>query len=408
MAAVDVVIVLLAIGALLLGWSRGFLVGASTLVGFILGLVLGRLLAGPVAELLVSTDIVHDRNHPAAEVLFPLLLAVACSVGLGLLGAYLRTKLTSPSGRGLDATGGALSSIIATLLVIWLAAGWIRTTPFLQPNRWVADSAIVAAMDRMLPITSTEALGTLGTALADNGFPQVFEGQRERIRGVGEPNPAMVDVGRQVDGSVVKVVTSHTECGRLQEGTGWVYGDGLVATNAHVVAGAQSLTVQIAGTGEPYNAEVVAFDPGTDAAVLRVPDLPAPALELGSDLGAGADSVLVGFPENGPYTISPARVREQLSARGLDIYNEDSVTRDIYSVRGIVRSGNSGGPLLDAEGRVVGMVFARSATEAETGYALTLDEIDGILRRGQQATAPVSTDRCAEQVPQHQQQTQTG
>ena len=269
MAAVDVVIVLLAIGALLLGWSRGFLVGASTLVGFILGLVLGRLLAGPVAELLVSTDIVHDRSHPAAEVLLPLLLAVACSVGLGLLGAYLRTRLTSPSGRGLDATGGALSSVIATLLVIWLAAGWIRTTPFLQPNRWVADSATVAAMDRMLPITSTEALGTLGTALADNGFPQVFEGQRERIRGVGEPNPAMVDVGRQVDGSVVKVVTSRTECGRLQEGTGWVYGDGLVATNAHVVAGAQSLTVQIAGTGEPYSAEVVAFDPGTDAAVLR-------------------------------------------------------------------------------------------------------------------------------------------
>lgn len=345
MAAVDVVIVFFAIVALLLGWSRGFLVGASTLAGFVIGLLLGRLLAGPFAELLVTTELVHDRSNPAAEVLFPLVLAVAGSIGFGLLGAYLRTKLTSPSGRGLDATGGALSSVIATLLVIWLAAGWIRTTPFLQPNRWVAESAIV---------------------------------------------------------------TTATECGRLQEGTGWVYADGLVATNAHVVAGAQELTVQIAGTGEPFRAEVVAFDPATDAAVLRVPDLPAPALELGSDLGAGADSVLVGFPENGPYTISPARVREQLSARGLDIYNEETVLRDIYSLRGIVRSGNSGGPLLDAQGRVVGMVFAKSATESETGYALTLDEIDGILRRGQQADAAVSSGECAAQVPQQQEQREAG
>ncbi|MFB9776909.1 MarP family serine protease [Brevibacterium otitidis] len=408
MAAVDVVIVFFAIVALLLGWSRGFLVGASTLAGFVIGLLLGRLLAGPFAELLVTTELVHDRSNPAAEVLFPLVLAVAGSIGFGLLGAYLRTKLTSPSGRGLDATGGALSSVIATLLVIWLAAGWIRTTPFLQPNRWVAESAIVAGLDRALPVTSTEALGTLGTALAENGFPQVFEGQRERIRGVGEPNPAMVEVGRGAHGSVVKVVTTATECGRLQEGTGWVYADGLVATNAHVVAGAQELTVQIAGTGEPFRAEVVAFDPATDAAVLRVPDLPAPALELGSDLGAGADSVLVGFPENGPYTISPSRVREQLSARGLDIYNEETVLRDIYSLRGIVRSGNSGGPLLDAQGRVVGMVFAKSATESETGYALTLDEIDGILRRGQQADAAVSSGECAAQVPQQQEQREAG
>ncbi|RAD50522.1 serine protease, partial [Burkholderia multivorans] len=144
----------------------------------------------------------------------------------------------------------------------------------------------------------------------------------------------------------------------------------------------------------PYSAEVVEFDPEADVAVLRVPELDAPALEFGSPAGPGDDSVVVGFPANGPYTISPSRVRERINARGLDIYDESSVVREVYSVRGIVREGNSGGPLLDSDGNVIGMVFARSATDEETGYALTRAEIRDELQAGASSSTPQPTGQC--------------
>lgn len=399
MSPVDIVLLLGALLAALLGWQQGFLAGGGAVAGFLLGLVAGRLLGPWLSDLLLSAGWLEAGAIPAITVALPLVLGVVLSGIGGFAGASLRDRIPTRWGRGADALGGSASGVVAFGLLVWLAAGWVTTTPFILPNRWAAQSSIVAALDRLAPITSAEALGSIGTALADTGFPQVFQGQPEQIRGVGEPSDAMVDVGREADDSVVKIVTTATECGALQEGSGWVYDSGMVATNAHVVAGSESLSVQVGGTGEPYSAEVVAFDPGTDVAVLHVPDLAAPELPFGESLTLGADSVVVGFPENGPYTISPTRVRDRLDARGLDIYSEDTVVRDVYSLRGIVRSGNSGGPLLNAEGEVVGMVFARSASDPETGYSLTLDEIDEVLRDAEDRTQPVDTRSCAVQVP---------
>ncbi|MCK1802909.1 MULTISPECIES: MarP family serine protease [unclassified Brevibacterium] len=399
MTPVDLALLALALLAALLGWQQGFLAGGGAVAGFVVGLVAGRFLGPWAADILTGAGVLDASAEPGLTVALPLVLGVVLSGVGGFVGASLRDRIPSRWGRGVDALGGGASGLVAFTLIVWLAAGWIATTPLLTPNRWAAESAIIAALDRYAPITSTEALGEIGTALADTGFPQVFQGQPEQIRGVGEPNEAMVAVGRDVDDSVVKIVTTVTECGTLQEGTGWVYSSGLVATNAHVVAGAQALSVQVGGTGHPYSGDVVAFDPALDVAVLRVPELAAPELEFGSTLTVGADSVVVGFPENGPYTISPTRVRDRLDARGLDIYNDDTVVREVYSMRGIIRPGNSGGPMLDSQGRVVGMVFAKSATDPETGYALTLDEIDGVLRDAQERTRPVDTRSCAVQSP---------
>ena len=160
------------------------------------------------------------------------------------------------------------------------------------------------------------------------------------------------------------------------------------------MAGSTELAVQVGGKGRPYHAEVVEFDAEADVAVLRVPGLDAPALDFGNGLGPGDDSVVVGFPANGPYTISPTRVREKINARGLDIYDSQSVVREVYALRGIVREGNSGGPLIDADGNVVGMVFARSATDDETGYALTRAEIADELDAGAAERAPQPTGQC--------------
>lgn len=377
----------------------------GTLAGFALGFALGRLVAQPVANWLApafeggGAEVVPGAATSAPEWLAPLVPIAAGLIVAGIfgsLGTQVRGMLKRGSGAVLtDSVLGAVVGLVSFALVAWLGAAWVRTTPFMMLNQGVAQSRVIATVDRVIPGNPNVVLGSLDQALSGSGFPTVFQGQPENIRGIGQPNEDMVEVGKNAHDSVVRVVTGDTICSTRSVGSGWVYRDDLVVTNAHVVAGSTTRTVQVGGTGKPYDASLVAFDPDRDVAVLRVDGLDAPPLDTGPDLGRGADSVAVGFPENGPYTISPARVREELRARGLDIYNDATVVREVYSLRGIVREGNSGGPLLNSDGQAVGMVFAKSISDEETGYALTLGEIESVMRRGASADTPVQSGACA-------------
>ncbi|HJA61622.1 MAG TPA: MarP family serine protease [Candidatus Brevibacterium intestinavium] len=394
MTVVDIVLIVLGIGTLFAGFRQGLITALGTAAGFVAGWIVGRLLSPLVESLSEGTAAMENPGVLMLLASMPLVLSVLFAFAGSGIGAWIKRSMDSDLGQGIDAIGGTITAGIVYVLVVWLAAGFIRTTPLVEPNRWVADSTVIAAIDRTIPYSSQTALGGLAEGLNATGFPQVFSGQPEQIRGVGEPDEAMIDVGRGVEESVVKITTTATTCPAGSEGSGFVYRDGLVATNAHVVAGSSELAVQVAGRGRPYSAEVVEFDAEADVAVLRVPELEAPALDFGDGLGPGDDSVVVGFPANGPYTISPTRVRETVSARGLDIYDSNSVVREVYSVRGIVREGNSGGPLLDSNGDVVGMVFARSATDSETGYALTRAEIADELEAGANSSTAQPTGQC--------------
>ena len=165
-------------------------------------------------------------------------------------------------------------------------------------------------------------------------------------------------------------------------------------TNAHVVAGLDQVVVRIRGVGTGHEATVVLFDPERDVAVLDVPSLDAEPLLRGPALEEGEPAVVAGFPLNGPYDLRPARVRSVIEARGADIYGQGGTSREVYSLRAVIRQGNSGGPLLDADGRVVGVVFATSLDDPETGYALTLAEADPVLRYASAASTPVATGAC--------------
>lgn len=393
MPAPDLVLAIVGITTAFAGWKRGFIVSLSTFVGFVAGFALGRVFAGPVVGWVnenANAEVVPAWAVPLA----PLIVGFVVAGLGGWLGTWLRRVLHKTPGKWIDAGLGAFVGVVSFLLCVWLAATWIRTTPFVQLNRAVAESRIVAIADWIMPADPNVVVGTLDRALVDYGFPTVFKGQPERIRGIGEPNPEMVEVGKSVSGSVVKVRTDETVCDNLQSGTGWVFAPEHVATNAHVVAGSTSLTVQVNGKGKVFDAQLVAFDPKRDVAVLRVPGLAATPLDTGADLNAGADAVAVGFPGNGGYTISPARTRETLRARGTDIYDDESVTRNVYSLRAIIRQGNSGGPLLDKNGRAVGMIFATSLNDKETGYALTIGEIESVLRQGRNAERPLPSGKC--------------
>jgi S1-C subfamily serine protease len=173
-----------------------------------------------------------------------------------------------------------------------------------------------------------------------------------------------------------------------------VVAPGRIATNAHVVAGSDRVMVSRRGNGREHAARVVAFDPRRDVAVLEVTDLEAPVAEQGAALDTGAQAALAGFPGDNGLWVGAARVRDVLRARGADIYGNPDVSREIYSLRAEVRRGASGGPVIDRGGEIVGMVFATSLDDPDTGYALTLDEIAPVLRRGMLATRAVPTGKC--------------
>jgi S1-C subfamily serine protease len=193
----------------------------------------------------------------------------------------------------------------------------------------------------------------------------------------------------------VKITGEATSCGRGQEGSGAVIAPHRVVTNAHVVAGVTNPRVQVGGTGRRYLASVVSFDARRDLAVLSVPGLKTAAIPLGSDLSRGDPALVAGFPNDGPFHASAARVRQLIRARGEDIYGQPGAVRAVYSLYVTVQPGNSGGPVLNAKGQLVGVVFAKSLDDKATGYALTLGESRSTIEQGATATAPVGTGGCA-------------
>jgi S1-C subfamily serine protease len=176
-----------------------------------------------------------------------------------------------------------------------------------------------------------------------------------------------------------------------REGSGFAYAARHVMTNAHVVAGIDNPTVRVGGVGRAYPARVVFFDPRKDVAVLYVPDLRVPLLRFDDSAERGDSAVVAGYPQDGGLDLQAATVANRINARGQNIYSSSMVTREIYSIRSTVRPGNSGGPLLTTDGRVYGVVFARSTSDNETGYVLTADEVAGDARRAATATTQVDT-----------------
>ncbi|MDR6972394.1 MarP family serine protease [Leifsonia shinshuensis] len=389
---VDVVLVVLAVLAIAAGWTKGAIRAAGTLVGLGLGLWLGLTIAPIVVDWFASAGFggVTQRSVVAAVVI--LVCAGIVYAIAGALASLIGKVLRHGPIRWLDSLVGAVLGLATWAVVVWLLAGFAMATSLATVVQAANSSSVVATLNRMAPLPSSTVLGAVDDALAGAGLPKVFEGG-ETIRAVPEPDGSVPAAVSGAEQSVVTVLASKPACGLDSEGSGWVVQRGRVVTNAHVVAGASSVVVRQSGSSAVERATLVAFDPSRDLAVLDVTDLGAPALDIGPDLAAGAPAYALGYPGDGPFTVSPQRVRDRVTARGTDIYQSGSVDRDIYSLRGSVRPGNSGGPLLDANGDVAGVVFARSATDPDTGYALTLAELRPVL--SSVGSAPISSGACS-------------
>ncbi|MFF8613621.1 MarP family serine protease [Streptomyces sp. NPDC015350] len=400
MNVLDILLLAAAVWFAVIGYRQGFVVGILSVIGFLGG--------GLVAVYLLPVlwDQLTDGSEvsSSAAVVAIVIVIVCASVGQAFtthLGNKLRRHITWSPARALDATGGALVNVVAMLLVAWLIGSALAGTSLPTLGKEVRSSSVLLGVSRVMPAQASTWFTDFSSVLAQNGFPQVFSPfANEPITEVRPPDPALMDspVAARAKKSIVKVVGTAPSCGKVLEGTGFVFSDRRVMTNAHVVGGVDEPTVQIGGQGRLYDAKVVLYDWRRDIAVLDVPDLDAKPLKFTGDDGdarTGNDAIVAGFPENGSYDVRAARVRGRIDADGPDIYHRGTVRRDVYSLYATVRQGNSGGPLLTSDGRVYGVVFAKSLDDPDTGYALTADEIRQDIERGRSANQQVDSQGCA-------------
>jgi S1-C subfamily serine protease len=385
---------LLILGALIFaisGYRQGFLVGVLSFAGFLGGATIGMIFA---------PDIVADWQSGFLQALGAVAIVLVCAaVGqavLGLLGGQLRSTLTWQPARFVDATVGAALSVTALLLFSWFLASALRDAPLPSVAREIRESTVLGAVDQAVPDPARTLFSSFRVMLNENGLPRVFSGlSAEPIRPVEPPTGAAATPEvQEVADSVVKVEGRARSCSRSVEGSGFVFAPERVMTNAHVVAGVREPTVQIGGQGRAYDARIVVYDPRRDLAVLAVPGLDAEPIDFTPGAEAGQEAVVAGFPGGGPYQLDPARIREEIDARGHDIYGGEQVTRQVYSLYGTVMPGNSGGPLLAPDGTVYGVIFAKSIDHPDTGYALTVEEVAPVAEAGIGADDSVSSGDC--------------
>jgi S1-C subfamily serine protease len=364
----------------LFGWAQGFVAAALALVGFAIGAWVGTKV-GP----LVLTDGRRSPWAPAFALIGALIAGAVFALGLEGVGARLRGRVRSPAATAADGLLGAALTACVGLGIAWVL-GALALANGGDARREVQRSAILGRLNEVLPPSS----GLLATLSRLDPFPRI-DGPEARVA------PPRASIAREpgvrtAAESVVKVL--GTACGLGVEGSGWVAADGLVVTNAHVVAGQKDTEVLLRGRPPGTDARVVAFDPRNDVAVLRVPGLSAPALQLVGTPRSGTSAAILGFPGNGPYDVRAGRLGQTREVITQDAYGNGPVRRSLTSLRGAVRSGNSGGPMVDAEGRVVTTIFAATTSGPRGGFGVPNAIVRITLRRAQSSDG-VSTGPCS-------------
>jgi S1-C subfamily serine protease len=374
------------------GFRNGALLGGLSFTGFFGGAALGAQLAKPLGRSLAA----GAAQVPVAIVCVLFFAMLGQLIAVWLAGR-LRSKVTWRPARRLDQVVGALFSMLAVLLVAWMIALPLAFAPFPTLSGQVRRSVTIRAVDDTLPDSIRNLYGSLRRFVDRSGFPQVFGAlQPTRIVDVPPADPALLQSASvaAVRSSVLKVRAVALPCDRGIEGSGVVYAPERVLTNAHVVAGASQVRVETSRGA--LTAHVVVFDPGRDIAVLWVPGLALRPVPLSAAVAtSGQDAIVLGYPEDGPFDVRPARIRDRERISGRDIYGQLSLDRDIYTIRSVVRAGNSGGPLIGTDGAILGIVFASALDSADTAFVLTAAEVGAAADSGRTGTRSVSTGACS-------------
>ena len=356
------------------GFRRGFWLSSTQYLGLLAGVLLGAVAAQPVLDYI---GVISPVARPLGAVLVLIIggslgSSIGYAAGEPIRRRILRTGIHSTT----DSLGGAALSAVAVLTMMWFLALSFSRGPSQEVAQLIQKSVVVHQLDSMAP-RPPAFLAQVGGILSGVNFPPVFAGLEPALPGP-LPVPVSVDTPGVNNAAQAVVKVSSLGCGGLVTGSGFAIGGGYVVTNAHVVSGTRSHRLQTV-SGDEVTATVVYFDPGRDFALLYTPDLTSAGLGFGP-ASRGSEAAVIGYPGGGRETIEPAVVDGAVEAKGRDIYSTNPVTRQVYVIEGKVRPGNSGGPLVDLQGKVLGIVFATSASSPTQAYALTDDEIASDLR----------------------------
>ena len=389
MNVLDAVLLLALILAAVRGFRRGALMQVGSLAGALGGLVLGAALGPDLAGRLV-----HEPGLPLALTTLAILLGgLLLGQALGVaVGVRLRRLVHHVGALPVDRVAGIALGAATFVVVVWLLGSAFAQGPSPLLAQQLQGSRVAGEIARAMP-TPPDLVGRVSTYLDRQGFPQA-------VAGLGGPiappvdDPLDSDVAAASDaGGPGTVRIQATGCDAASLGSGFVTTTGFVVTNAHVIAGANSITVH--DTGGAADAVPVHFDPDLDLAVLRAPDVSAPALDWSDDpVERGVSGATLGFPGGGGNLVpKSAAVRGRGPAVGRDIYGGGQVTREVLTLSAGVERGDSGGPFVTTSGDVGGVVFAASSADPGLGYALVIDDVradvqDAVARNVQVATGP--------------------
>ncbi|MBV8946364.1 MAG: MarP family serine protease [Solirubrobacterales bacterium] len=367
------------------GYAQGFIVGILSLVGFGLGAFIGTRLAP-----LILPGGSHSQYAPLFGLLGALLAGAVLASGFEGIGARARMFLRLPGLRTADGVLGAALTAAVALGIAWIVGAIALQSSGSQAlERDIQRSAILQGLNALLPpsgpilhvLARVDPLPSVRGPAADVPPPPREIIATRRVRAAGD--------------SVVKVL--GTACGLGIEGSGWVAEPGIVVTNAHVVAGETDTTVQLGGNPPGLDADVIDFDAHDDVAILRVPGLRRPALRLAAAPHAGTPAAILGYPLDGEFDLEPGRIGHTETVSTQDAYGTGSVLRSITALRGWVRPGNSGGPMVDRSGEVVATVFAAitGSPTGQGGFAVPNALVRKELAASSRRFHSVPTGQCA-------------
>ncbi|MEI6253524.1 MAG: acid resistance serine protease MarP [Mycobacteriaceae bacterium] len=385
----DIAIIGVALIAAISGWRSGALGSVMSFVGVVLGAIAGVMLAPHIVSH------VHSPRGKLFTALFLILALVVIGEVAGVvLGRAVRGSIRSGPIRVIDSFTGVALQLVVVLFAAWLLGSPLTSSSQQNLAAAARGSKVITEVDKYAPEWLRAVPKRMSALLSTSGLPEVLQPLGTPIQAVDPPDPSLADslVVSKSRPSVVKIRGVATACQKVLEGTGFVIAPNRVMSNAHVVAGSDTVTVE--AEGKKFDATVVSYDPNADISILDVPDLPLQPLVFADEPAkTGTDAVVLGYPGGGDFAATPARVREIIELSGPDIYKTTTVNREVYTIRGPVRQGNSGGPMINRAGQVIGVVFGAAVDDNDTGFVLTTDEVSRQLAKIGN-TAPVPTGAC--------------
>ncbi len=391
MDILDVVIIVFLVVVAFSGLRRGLSGVAFAIAGLIAGLFLGAVIAP-----LIAKAITQDRD---TQRLFAIGIFIATALLVEGIGAAIgfrirqRTQHSMLLGKA-DSAVGAVLGLVAALATTWYLGLMFSQSPWIGLDNQITNSTIERSLDRFMP-RPPGFLATIGNLFLPGNFPNPFSTILD-IPQAPVAIPTLVDTAgiREATSVTVKVVASGCG-GGAEAGSSWPLAPGYFVTNAHVVAGSGSVEIDLPNGGR-NTARVVLFDPNTDLAILYSPGLDLrPLVLVDTNPARGTGGAVIGYPGGGAEQVVAAAVSGTESARGYNIYGDTLVTREIEVLSARVIPGNSGGPIVNDSGQIIGVVFAASTSQPNVGYALTIPQVLPDLQAGEHRTTAVSTEACA-------------